>query len=85
MKLLPEHGEACDDKFHACVTTSRWNEVIKLVGISSVASSPAYLSGLLITTSNVNAASYDVDELRATPLDGMIDDILRLLSNSISD
>ena len=34
---------------------------------------------------NVNAASYDVDGLEATSRDHMIDDILGLLSNSISD
>ena len=34
---------------------------------------------------NVNAASYDVDGLGAMSRDHMIDDILRLLSNSISD
>ena len=33
----------------------------------------------------VNVASYDVDGFEATPLDHMIDDILRLLSNPISD
>ena len=33
----------------------------------------------------VSVASYDVDGLEATPLDHTINDILRLLSNPISD
>ena len=33
----------------------------------------------------VNVASYDVDRFEATQLDHIIDDILRLLSNPISD
>ena len=34
---------------------------------------------------SVNVASYDVDRLEAKPLDHTIADILRLLSNPISD
>ena len=33
----------------------------------------------------MSVASYDIDKLEATPLDHMIDDILGLLSNPISD
>ena len=33
----------------------------------------------------MNMASYDVDRFEATQLDHIIDDILRLLSNPISD
>ena len=33
----------------------------------------------------MSVASYNIDKLEATPLDHMIDDILGLLSNPISD
>ena len=39
----------------------------------------------ILMNTNVNAASYNDDGLEATPLNRMIDVILRLLSNSISD